>query len=406
MMDVKKIREDFPIYQNEPALVYLDSAASALKVKPVIEAIDHYYETLGVNVHRGTYDLTYEATELYEKARQKVAAFIHAETDEIIFTRGTTSSLNTIALAYRDLLKPGDEIITSELEHHSSLLPWMMAAQKTKAELKYIPLTKTGRITVESFKKVLTDRTKIVAITYISNVLGYQTPIKEIIALAHEKGAIVILDAAQAASHIAIDVKDLNVDYLAFSGHKMFGPTGIGVLYGKKALLNQLEPVEYGGEMADQVFQTHATWKETPIKFEAGTPIISGAIGLAAAVDYIQTHNLEQMQAYTLKLRDKIVNDLKAIEGITIYNPDAEIATITFNVDGVHPHDIATFLDQDKISVRAGHHCAQLVSHFLNVQSTLRVSLHIYNDERDGNLLVESIRRAVAFFSGFTKESL
>ena len=401
MIDVKKIRQDFPIYDKEPKLTYLDSAASSLKVKSVIDHVDRYYQYLGVNVHRGAYDLAYEATRLYEAARTNVAKFIGANEDEIIFTRGTTSALNMVAYAYRDILKEGDEIITSELEHHSSILPWMMTAKKTGASLTYVPLTKEGRITVEAFKKVLTEHTKIVALTYVSNVMGYQTPIEEITRLAHAKGAIVVLDAAQAVPHMAVDVKALDVDFMAFSGHKMFGPSGIGVLFGKNHLLNMLEPVEYGGEMADQVFKDHATWKEAPLRFEAGTPIISGAIGLSAAVDYIQKIGYDNIHAHTLALRDYTIKKLEDIEGITIYNKHADISTITFNIEDIHPHDIATMLDQYQVSVRAGHHCAQLVSRFLGVNSTLRVSFHIYNDFNDCDVLVSSIKAAKDFFSSF-----
>jgi cysteine desulfurase/selenocysteine lyase len=401
MIDVKKIRQDFPIYDKEPKLTYLDSAASSLKVKSVIDHVDRYYQYLGVNVHRGAYDLAYEATRLYEAARTNVAKFIGANEDEIIFTRGTTSALNMVAYAYRDILKAGDEIITSELEHHSSILPWMMTAKKTGASLTYVPLTKEGRITVEAFKKVLTEHTKIVALTYVSNVMGYQTPIEEIARLAHAKGAIVVLDAAQAVPHMAVDVKALDVDFMAFSGHKMFGPSGIGVLFGKNHLLNMLEPVEYGGEMADQVFKDHATWKEAPLRFEAGTPIISGAIGLSAAVDYIQKIGYDNIHAHTIALRDYTIKKLEDIEGITIYNKHADISTITFNIEDIHPHDIATMLDQYQVSVRAGHHCAQLVSRFLGVNSTLRVSFHIYNDFNDCDVLVSSIKAAKDFFSSF-----
>lgn len=401
MIDVKQIRHDFPIYENQPKLTYLDSAASSLKVKPVIDVLDHYYQSLGVNVHRGAYDLAYEATRLYEAARKNAAKFINANDDEIIFTRGTTSALNMIAYAYREVLKEDDEIIVTELEHHSSILPWMATAKKTKSKLAYIPLTKEGRITVENFKKVLTKQTKVVAITYVSNVMGYLTPIDEIIKLAHKNGAIVVLDAAQAVPHMKVDVKKLDVDFLAFSGHKMFGPSGVGVLFGKNQLLNMLEPVEFGGEMADQVFKDHATYKEAPLKFEAGTPVISGALGLSAAIDYINKVGYDQIHDHTMALRAYTIEQLEKIKGITIYNRNADISTITFNIDDVHPHDIATMLDQYQVSVRAGHHCAQLVSRFLGVNSTLRVSFHIYNDINDCDVLISSIKAAKDFFLSF-----
>lgn len=401
MMDVKKIRLDFPIYQTQPNLIFFDTAASSLKVKHVIEKVDHYYQALGVNVHRGAYDLAYEATALYENARKNVARFIHAKEEEIIFTKGTTSALNLVAHAYTKILKPGDEVITSELEHHSSLLPWMIATKKIGAKLIYIPLSKEGRITVDGFKKVLSDRTKIVAITHVSNVMGYLTPIEEITKLAHEKDAIVILDAAQSAPHMKLDVDQLGVDFLAFSGHKMFGPSGVGVLFGKEKLLNSLEPMEYGGEMADQVTKDSVTFKDAPLRFEAGTPVISGAIGLSAAIDYIESVGFDQIHNHTHEIHQYLLSKLKAVEGVTIYNKTADNPVIAFNIDGIHPHDIATMLDSSKVSLRAGHHCAQLVSQFLGVQSTLRASIHIYNDIHDCDVFIQSVIAARDFFRQF-----
>ncbi|MBN2268752.1 MAG: cysteine desulfurase [Acholeplasmataceae bacterium] len=400
-MDVNKIRKDFPIYQTHPNLIFFDSAASSLKVKRSIDEVTHYYQALGVNVHRGVYDLAYEATALYEHARQNVARFINAKEEEIIFTRGTTSALNLVAQAFLHTLKPGDEIITSELEHHSSLLPWMIAAQKTGAKLVYIPLTDEGRITVEGFKKVLTNQTKIVAITHVSNVMGYLTPIEEITRLAHEKNAIVILDAAQSAPHMKLDVKKLDVDFLAFSGHKMFGPSGVGVLYGKEKLLNQIEPYEYGGEMVDQVTKDSVTFKDAPLRFEAGTPVISGAIGLSAAIDYIESVGFDDMHHHTHEIHQYLLKQLMKVEGVTIYNKTSDNPVIAFNIDGVHPHDIATMLDSTKVSVRAGHHCAQLVSQFLGVQSTLRASIHVYNDRHDCDVFIQSVIAARDFFRQF-----
>jgi cysteine desulfurase / selenocysteine lyase len=401
MMDVTKIRQDFPIYLKHPNLKYLDSAASALKTQSVVDDIDRYYSTLGVNVHRGAYDLAYEATEWYEKARLTVAEFIGASPDEIIFTKGTTSSLNMVANAYRDILKPGDEIITTELEHHSSILPWMKVAQKTGAKLVYIPLTQEGRITVQSFEKVLTKRTKVVVITHVSNAMGYLTPVADIIRLAHQSHAVVVLDGAQAVPHMSVDVKALDVDYYAFSGHKMFGPSGVGVLYGKVKLLNTLEPFEFGGEMVDQVFKDSFTYKDAPLRFEAGTPVIAGAIGLAAAIRYIRLIGYEKMHEHTHQLHQYALSKLKSVPGVTIYNPTADQAIITFNVDGVHPHDIATMLDQDQVNVRAGHHCAQLVTQFLGVTATLRASFQIYNSIEDCDAFINSVIAARDFFQSF-----
>lgn len=401
MIDINEIRKDFPVFSKQPQLVYLDSAASALKVRRAIDGVDSYYTSLGVNVHRGAYSLAYEATKLFEDARQTVADFINAQAEEVVFTRGATSALNMVANAYRDILKPGDEIITSELEHHSSFLPWMMIAKKTQAKLIYIPLTKEGRITVEGFKKVLSDKTKVVAINHSSNVMGYLSPVEEITKMAHEKNAVVVLDAAQSAPHMAIDVLKLDVDYLAFSGHKMFGPSGVGVLYGKKHLLDQLEPFEYGGEMVDEVDMQDATWKEAPLRLEAGTPVIGGAIGLAQAILYIKSIGFDQMHAHTEKLHQYTLNKLKQIDGITIYNETAENPVIAFNIEGIHPHDVATMLDQYHVSVRAGHHCAQLVSRFLGVVSTLRASFHVYNTQSDCDTFIEAVQSAKDFFTSF-----
>jgi cysteine desulfurase/selenocysteine lyase len=401
MINVNDVRKQFNIYQHQEKLVYLDSAASSLKLKSVVEKMDYYYHQLGVNVHRGTYELAYEATKLYEDARKTVAHFINANEDEIIFTRGTTSSLNLVAQGFSSQLKIGDEIITSELEHHSSVLPWMMVAKKTGAKLVYVPLTKEGRITVENFTSVLSDKTRVVALTHVSNVMGYLTPIKEIARLAHTKKAIVILDGAQSVPHIKVDVKDLNVDFLAFSGHKMFGPSGVGVLYGKTHLLNQLEPYEYGGEMADEVFKDHATWKDAPLRFEAGTPVISGAIGLAEAIKYIDSIGINHIHEHTKQLHSYTLEKLKKIEGVTIYNATAEQPIITFNIDDVHPHDIASLLDTHHVNVRAGHHCAQLITRFLGVNSTLRASFHIYNTFEDCNQLIKAVTDAQQFFKGF-----
>ena len=401
MIDVKKIRQQFPIYDANPDLVYLDTAASSLKPKAVIDVVDHYYSKLGVNVHRGVYGLSYEATDLYEAARTTVAKFLNAKFEEIVFTRGTTSALNLVASSYLEKLKPGDEIITSELEHHSSMLPWLQVAKKTGAVLKYVELDQQGRITVEAFKAVLSDQTKVVAITYVSNVMGYITPVKPIIDLAHEKGAIVILDAAQAAPHLAIDVTALNVDFLAFSGHKVCGPTGIGVLYGKRHLLNQMSPIEFGGDMNVTVDKFDATWKEAPYRFEAGTPIIAGAIGLARAIEYISEIGFDSIHEHVSKLHAYALAKLKAVEGIEIYNETAETGIIAFNVLGVHPHDAASIFDQNKVCIRAGHHCAQLITKWLKQIATLRATFYIYNDEKDADLFVESVKEAVRFFGAF-----
>ncbi len=400
MIDVKKIRRDFPTFERHKNLIYLDSAASSLKVNTAIDAVNDYYTNLGANVHRGSYKLSFEATNKYEASRDEIAKLINAQREEIVFTRGTTSSLNMIAHMYREMLKPGDEVITSELEHHSSVLPWVIAAKRSGATLKYVPLTDEGRITVEGFKEVLTDQTKVVALTLVSNVFGYVTPIENIIKLAHDKGAIVVVDAAQAVPHMAIDVKKIDCDYLAFSGHKMFGPTGIGVLYGKAKLLNKLEPCEYGGEMVEDVTKDKITLKEAPIRLEAGTPIIAGAIGLGEAAKYILSVGYDNIHKHGLHLKHYAQAKLAHVEGITIHNKSAETGILTFNIDGVHPHDVATFLDEENIDVRAGKHCAYLIHQRMGLMSTLRASFHIYNDEADCDKFVEAVIAARDFFNG------
>ena len=396
-MEKNLYRLDFPQFQDK-SFVYLDSAASALKPQSVIDAVNHYYHDLSVNIHRGIYDEAYEATRLYEETREIVAAFINASPEEIVFTRGATSALNLVALSYGMNLTSEDEIITSELEHHSSVLPWQAVANKTKAKLIYIPLDSEGRITVEAFKSVLTKKTKIVALTYVSNVMGYKTPIEEIIPLAHQFGARVVVDAAQAAPHIKIDVKRLDVDFLAFSGHKMLGPTGVGVLFGKQELLNSMEPLELGGEMNEEVGKYQSVWKDAPYKFEAGTMPIASVIGLAKAIEYLNHVNLEEIENHTKRIRNYAFQQLKKIEGIEIYNPTSDSSIIAFNIKNVHPHDAASYFAEKKVALRAGHHCAQLIIKWLNIEACLRASFYLYNTYEDADQLVLTAKAAVKFF--------
>ncbi|MDY0276652.1 MAG: cysteine desulfurase, partial [Acholeplasma sp.] len=297
-------------------------------------------------------------------------------------------------------INDGDEIITSELEHHSSFLPWQEIANEKNAKLVFIPLNK-GRITVDGFKKVITNKTKVVAITYVSNVLGYKTPIKEITKLAHEVGAIVILDAAQAVSHIKIDVKDMDVDFLAFSAHKMYGPNGVGVLYGKKALLEKLPPFEYGGEMVHTVSKDKSTWKDIPYKFEAGTPVIGEVIAFSEAIDFINEIGIDNICKQEMELKDYTVSKLKTIQGVKVYNPDADNPIIAFNIDNVHPHDVTSVLDQNNVCIRAGHHCAQLAIKYLNEIATLRASFGVYNTLEDCDKFLEAVKMASDFFKKF-----
>ena len=401
-MDVLKLRNDFPVLRKDKNLAYLDNAAMALKPDCVINAVDNYYRNYGVNVHRGVYQLSFEATDMYEEARKTIAEFINAKFEEVVFTRGASQSLNLVAQSYGlNNIKEGDEVITTELEHHSSNMPWFNVCKVKNATLKYVPLDSEGRITVENFKKVLTKKTKVVAITYVSNVMGYVTPIREIIKLAHEVGAVVSLDGAQAVPHMNVDVKELDCDFLSFSGHKLCGPTGIGVLYGKKELLDAMEPIEFGGDMADTVTTTSQTYKATPYKFEAGTPIIAGAIGLAEACKYLKSIGLDNIAKYEKDLRDKAVAELKKIDGIKIYNPNAETGIISFNIDGVHPHDAASVFDEYKVCIRAGHHCAQLITAWLKTIGTVRASFYFYNTEEDIKKFIDGVRAAKDFFGQF-----
>lgn len=399
-VNLDKIRNDFPVLRENPKLAYLDNAAMALKPDCVIQAVDDYYAKLGVNVHRGVYKLSYEATDLYEEARNKIAKFIHADFEEVVFTRGASASLNLVASSYGlTFLKPGDEIITSELEHHSSHMPWNHVAELTGAKVVYLPLNSEGRITVEAFQSVLNQNTKVVALTYVSNVMGYITPIEEIIRLAHKAGAIVCVDAAQAVPHMRVDVKKLDCDFLAFSGHKLCGPTGIGVLYGKRELLEKMPPIEFGGDMADTVMKDSMTFKAAPYKFEAGTPIIAGAIGLGAACEYLEAIGLDNIAKYEYMLKEEALKGLKQIPGILIYNPTCETGILSFNIEGVHPHDAASVFDNNDVCIRAGHHCAQLITSWLKTVGTVRASFYLYNTTEDVEKFIQSVKEARDFFA-------
>ena len=400
-MDFKNIREQFPIYQNIPNLIYLDSGATALKPKCVLDKMNEYYSSYGVNIHRGVYSLSYQATDEYDKARQIVAEFINSDFKEVVFTKNVSDALNKICLMLEHKLSNDDEVITSELEHHSSVLPWMKACERTNAKLRYVPLNEEGRITVENFKKVLTNKTKIVALTLVSNVMGYLTPIKEIIDLAHEQGAIVIVDAAQAIQHFSLDVKQLNCDFLAFSGHKAMGPTGIGVFYGKKKILKELQPIDFGGDMNEEVDLFNVEIKDIPFRFETGTPPIAEAIGLGKALEFIKEIGLDNIQKHEKELHSYALTKLSDIEGITIYNKTSDVGIISFNVDGVHPHDAATFFDEANICLRAGHHCAQLITKWLKCVGTLRASIYIYNTYEDIDKFVEVVKQTADFFKQF-----
>ncbi|EAA0350997.1 cysteine desulfurase [Listeria monocytogenes] len=406
MIDIQKIRADFPILAqeiNEKPLAYLDNAATSQKPKQVIEALTHYYEFDNANVHRGVHTLAARATDAYESARGKVAKFIHArQVAEIIFTRGTTSAINLVVDSYAEAnIEAGDEIVISYLEHHSNLIPWQQLAKRKGAVLKYIELEEDGTISVEQAKKTIGEKTKIVALAHVSNVLGTITPIKEIAAIAHQFGAVILVDGAQAVPHMEVDVVDLDADFYAFSGHKMMAPTGIGALYGKRELLDAMEPTEFGGEMIDFVELYDSTWKELPWKFEAGTPIIGGAIALGAAIDYLAEVGLANIHAHEQALASYAIEEMSKIEGITIYGPkDASkrCGLVTFNLEGAHPHDIATILDEDGIAIRAGHHCAQPLMKWLDVSSTARASFYIYNTKEEIDALIDGLKLTKEYF--------
>lgn len=396
---MNNIKPDFPVLVNNPNLVYLDTCATSLKPYSVINKLVEYYEKYGVNVNRGVYTLSYHATVEYEQTREIVAKFLNAKTEEIVYTKGASNSLNLVASSYgMDNIEEGDEIITSELEHHSNVIPWQNVAKKKKAVLKFIELDSTGRITVEAFKKVLTNKTKVVAITYVSNVMGYITPIKEIIKLAHSVGAIVVVDAAQAVPHMPIDVKELDADFLAFSAHKMLGPTGFGILYGKYDLLQAMNPIEFGGDMNDNVDLYESHYKDAPFKFETGTPPIAEAIAFKEAIKYIENIGFEQIQKNEHELTRYVIDELLKIDNVIVYNPTVETGTIAFNIKNVHPHDAATYFDQENIALRAGHHCAQLITKWLECVGTLRVCFYIYNDIEDAKKFVSAVKGAAEYF--------
>lgn len=400
------IKSYFPILNQEVnghPLVYLDSAATSQKPIQVIEAISNYYNLDNSNVHRGVHTLGNRATDSYEGAREKVRKFINASsTQEVIFTRGTTTALNTVAAGYgRQNVQEGDEIVITYMEHHSNIIPWQQLAKEKGAVLKYIDLEADGTISLEKVRETITSKTKIVSMMYVSNVLGTINPIKEVAQIAHENGAVIVADLAQAAPHLKVDVQDLDVDFAAFSGHKMCAPTGIGVLYGKKALLEEMEPVEFGGEMIDFVGLYESTWKELPWKFEGGTPIIASAIGLGAAIDFLEEIGLDNIAAHEHKLAGYAMDQLETIDGLQIFGPRDPMkrcGLVTFNLDDVHPHDVATVLDMSGIAVRAGHHCAQPLMKWLQVTATARASFYMYNDEEDVDRLVAGLRSAKEYF--------
>lgn len=402
-----KIKADFMILNqlvNEEPLVYLDNAATSQKPTTVLAAVEQYYRQNNANVHRGVHTLAERATAQYEATRQKVQHFIHAkESAEVLFTRGTTTSLNWVAKSYGEaVVQPGDEIVISIMEHHSNIVPWQQLAKRQRAVLKYIDITPEGLLDMDSLRSQLTNKTKIVSLAHVSNVLGVVNPIQEIAHLVHEAGAVLVVDGAQTVPHQKVDVQELDVDFYAFSGHKMLGPTGIGVLYGKRHLLEQMEPVEFGGEMIAVVTEQESTWKELPWKFEAGTPNIAGAIGLGAAIDYMEVVGVDNIQQHEQELMQYLWPKLTAIPGLTIYGPEKleqRTGIITFNLEDIHPHDVATAMDMEGVAIRAGNHCAQPLMTRLGCGSSARASFYVYNTTADADKFVEALNATKEFFS-------
>lgn len=404
-LDLARIRADFPILHqqvNGHPLAYLDSTASSQKPALVLDALNDYYRRYNANVHRGVYQLSEQATEAMEQARHKIARFINARSPrEIIFTRNTTESINLVANAWgRANLKPGDRILLSEMEHHSNLVPWQIIAQATGAELDFIPVDGDGRLALDHLDRLLTEQTKLVAVTHMSNVLGTINPIAAITQAAKALGALVLVDGAQSVPHFAVDVQALGIDFLAFSGHKMCGPTGIGVLWGRKSILQAMPPFLGGGSMISSVELRRSTWNELPHKFEAGTPAIGEAIGLGYAVDYLSQIGMEAIHQAEQQLTAYALERLDAIDGLHIYGPAVEErgGVISFNLDGVHAHDVAAVLDQQGVAVRAGHHCCQPLMGILGAPATTRASFYLYTTPEEVDQLVDALAKCKAIF--------
>ncbi|MDE2903985.1 MAG: cysteine desulfurase [Chloroflexota bacterium] len=406
-MDPAQIRADFPILAeqvHERPLVYLDNAATSQKPRAVIDALHTYYETYNANIHRGLHALSERATAEYEAARSHVASFINAaHPHEVIFTRGTTEAINLVARGWGDEnVSEGDEILLTEMEHHSNLVPWQMLARRRGAQLRYIPMDDEGRIDLEAYARMFGPRTRLVAVTHMSNVLGTITPAAQIVRIAHAHNVPVLLDAAQSIPHLPVDVQALDADFMAFSGHKMLGPTGIGVLYGRESLLDAMEPLFGGGSMIRVVELHQSSWTGLPDRLEGGTPNIAGAIGLGAAVNYLQTVGMPSLTDHEHELTVYALDLLSDIDGIRLFGPpDAHErgGVISFYVGDVHPHDVGTLLDADGIAVRAGHHCAQPLMRKLGVPATVRASLYLYNTHAEVDCLAEGVARAKAFFA-------
>lgn len=409
-LDFSRYKNDFPILKRKVrggnTLIYLDSGATSQKPETVIETEANFYRTKNAAVHRGAHLVAEEASEVYEGARENVARFIGAKSDEVIFTKSATESLNLIAYSLGNPeskfhLKSGDEIVVSEMEHHANLIPWQQLAKRVGAKLTWFKITDEGRLDLSDIDKLINKKTKIVAITHQSNVLGTIVPLAQITKAAHAVGAVVVLDACQSAPHFAVDVKKLEVDFLAFSGHKVLGPTGIGVLWGKAELLDQLEPSLFGGSMVDSVTMQGATWAKAPRKFEAGVPNMAQAVGLSAAIDYISEIGMDKVAQHEQVLTKQLISGLQNISGVQVIGPvdmKDRGGVVSFTVDGVHPHDVGQYLDQFGIAVRTGHHCAWPLMRRLNLVGTTRASFHLYNDENEVKVLLDTVSKIKDYF--------
>jgi cysteine desulfurase/selenocysteine lyase len=399
-LDVEALRRDFPILTrriHDRPLVYLDSAASSQKPLAVIEAVSRYYKTAHANIHRGVYTLSEEATAAYEHAHEQVSYFINADFEEVVFTKNTTEALNLVAYAWGlENLRPGDEVVLSQLEHHSNIVPWQQIARRTGATVRYIRVDARGHLDLEHAKALIGPRTKMVAVAHVSNVLGTVNPVYELGQMAHAQGALLCVDGAQSIPHMAIDVRALDCDFFAFSGHKMLGPTGIGGLYGKRSILERMEPFLYGGDMISEVTFEGARWNDLPWKFEAGTAPIAQGIGLGVAVEYLQRIGMEAVHAHEQALVSYALNQMQQVQDLEIYGPEADQrgGVISFNLPGIHPHDMASILDQHGVAIRGGHHCAMPLMRVLGVNGTCRASFYIYNTIDEVDILIEAIGEA------------
>ncbi len=404
MLDIQKIRAEFPILSqkvNGKPLVYFDNGATSQKPQIVIDAEVKYYQEINANIHRGVHTLSQLATDAYEVSRGKAQQHINAKfAHEVLFTSGTTFGINLVTNGFASILKPGDEVIVSSLEHHSNIVPWQMLCKKTGATLKVIPMNEDGELIMEAFDALLSEKTKVVTVNHISNALGIINPIKYIIDKAHAVGAAVLVDGAQAVPHLKPDVQDLDCDFYAFSGHKMCGPTGTGILYGKEAWLNKLPPYQGGGEMIKEVTFEKTTYADLPHKFEAGTPNIAGGIVLGTAIDYLNNIGFENIQQYEHELLEHATKRLLEIEGLRIYGTGKNKASVvSFNIDGIHPYDIGSIIDKLGIAVRTGHHCAQPIMNFFCIPGTIRASFSFYNTKEEIDTMVEAVKKAKTMLS-------